>query len=383
MSPRLSCLVVGDSTEFVEDARKRLTRSSRVGSVEVLADEIALTHEMNARQHDLVVLILGAPDSPLPRCFLKHPQTRVLVVAPNGVRGTLARWLQQGADDLVSPDDTDAYDHALSRLLDACALGATTRRQALMIDVQRQRIEALATRSGEAAPKRPTLSASRRGKVKLNLLGNARKTIIANSTENHSSAPVNELPDRKQTLSRLLALAARPSNSEDAFFALQFTWTQGGDKAQGTTQLDRIVADLAIYRAADALRRLAPQRLLLGRTRPDRLILLMQVNGCGKGQRLNPEKMMSEQMRRARTTLGTLGGLLGSAHELELESMQGSLKALAKPELLAELDARHRANKRKTQLHAEPGDTTVVPMVTNRPPNRSGSQNPRLVAAQS
>lgn len=393
MSPRLSCLVVGESDEYIVDARQRLLRSSRVGAVETVADDIALAHELAASQHDLVVLILEAPDSPLPRCLLKHGDTRVLVVAPNGVRGTLARWLQQGADDLVSPDDTDAYDHALSRLLDACALSATTRRQAVMIDVQRQRIESLVSRSPLVPVKRATLSAGRHGKRSLNLLGKTRKvsnahapnTAVTTDCAGHTAPPVNELPDRRQTLNRLLALSARPACAADELlFAVQFNWTLGDDTSgtssgsgKSASPLDRIIADLAIYRAADALRRMAPRRLLLGRTRLNRLVLLMPADTDIQ------DKVCSEHIRRARAQLGTLDGLLGSAMELELTSMKGSFRELARPELLAELDARYRARSRSSGPYSRPSDNTVVPMVTNRAPSRSGSGIPQLAAARS
>lgn len=410
LSPQLSCLIVGETSEYTADARSRLQRSSRVGAVEVLADEVALAHELASRPYDLIVLILGAPDSALPKCLLRHPDTKVLVVAPNGVKGTLTRWLQQGADDLVSPEDGDAYDHALSRLLDACALSATMRRQAVTIDVQRQRIETLVTRSPLIPIKTASASTRRRTGRRLNLLrtpGKPRIDVKRPRVEANRPSAINELPGRKQTLSRLIALAARPhieagrgNDADTSFIALQLTWPLSQDdetdKAERTGHLERIVTDLAIYRAADALRNLAPQRLLLGRTRINRLVLLspirLQPNPQNRDEAneypgqvgTSPAganaRDTSREVNRARQHLGTLGGLLGSAEELEIDAITGSLESLASSRMLAALDAMFRARTRTArQDQCTAANDTMVPMVTNR----VEPEMPQLEAAQS
>ncbi len=142
----LACVVVGAPGEHVERLTMLLERSAHVGEVERAADEVMLRHALVVRQRDLVVIVLDAPDRLLPGCLLRHAQTRVLVVAPDGVRGTLTRWLQQGANDLVSPHDDDALSHALGRMVDECMLGVTARRLDAQVAALHRRIESLDAR---------------------------------------------------------------------------------------------------------------------------------------------------------------------------------------------------------------------------------------------
>ncbi len=359
LRPALSCLVLGEPGEHTDDACRRLRRSSRVGSVETLNDEIALGLDLAARRHDLVVVILPEPNAPLPRCLLKHPDVRVLVVAPDGVRGTLARWLQQGADDLVSPDDADAYDHALSRLLDACALAATARRQAVVIDVQRQRIESMIARSTlsvSAVPKK-----RRDRDASLNQLRRKEPPRIVAApqrTEQHGER--DGLPGRQATMKRLLALASRPATHRTAAAAIQVTlpFAQCGRRS---SQLDCTLADLAVYRAADALRCYAPKRLLVGRLRINRLVLLVETRDA---RRVEPTQLEAS----IRSQLATLGGLLGSADEIDIDIEKATLANLAVPSLIDRLEGRYdeRMARQQSANNDATSDDTLVPTVTNR-----------------
>lgn len=370
LQPRLSCLVVGEANRYVQDARKRLERSSRVGRVEVLDDDFALGHALVAQRQDLVVLVLSAPDAALPRCLLKHPEVRVLVVAPDGVCGTLTRWLQQGADDLICPDDTDAYDHALSRLLDACSLSATARRQAMIIDVQRQRIEAMMARSIPSATPSTTARSSetdRRNAVPqrrgLNLLRRSRKPRPDERTPRTvRDADSDGLAGRPASMKRLLALAARPYRTASHAVVVQVTLPFAAP-GQATSRLDNTIADLAIYRAADALRRYAPKRLLLGRVRKNRLLMLIEMPATAGTD-------LSARETRLREQLGTLGGLLLAADELDIDMLRAPLASVAVPSLIDRMEQRYSAR------HPSPSDAPVadaandsmVPTVTARVP---------------
>lgn len=346
--PALGCIVLGGEVdaESLALVTGMLERSARIGRIEHVADEIALSRELMMNELDLAVIVLRSPDDLLPTCLLKRPSLRTLVVAPDGVSGTLGRWLQQGATDLVSPHDEDALAHSLSRLVDECVLAGIVRRQQTIIETQTRRIAALTRRvrtlDEARTPDHPTDA----------------------FTPGDDVRSVAGLPGRRATLRRLerderLTLAG-------TITALQITLP--GNPGQWRTDaggLERTLADLAVYRAAEALRDAFPDRLLLGRTRRDTLLLL----GAGGDTRV--------RARALRDRLGTLGGLVDHAGEIRIDSLTGQAMSIATPDLVERLEQRaHRtpanptavqaSRRRQSDNQATPLDDSLVPVLTQR-----------------
>ena len=83
-APPIACLVAGADGEHATRLTGMLERSARVGGVERTIGEVMLRHAMAVQHRDLVVVVLDAPDRPLPASLMRYPETRVLVVAPDG-----------------------------------------------------------------------------------------------------------------------------------------------------------------------------------------------------------------------------------------------------------------------------------------------------------
>lgn len=325
-TPTLSCLVCGGKQALTDALVQRLQRSRRVGGVEHVADALALQHALTVRDHDLLIYVLAAPDEALPRCLLTCAELRVLVVAPDGVSGTLSRWLQQGATDLVSPDDEDGLAHALSRLLDECALLAELRRRDTVIATQQRRIDALLRRDDAR-------------------LSGARAVPAAAPVRRPAAVSSQDgLPGRRQSLRRLLALQRRAqgAQAQQPVVALQLVLPFGG-MGEVPGKLDRAFCDLMLYRAVDAVRSVLPRRLLLGRTRQHALIVLFP---------LGPGMTSGAVTRTLRSALGTLGDLLDSSDEIVIDSLTGSLGELASADLVERLE--------RTDSAPEPSHLDVV-----------------------
>jgi len=320
----LSCIVCGGRAELVEDLCVRLERSARVGSVERVSDPLMLEHAIAPGRVDLIVHVLATPDETLPRCLLAHAtDVRVLVVAPDGVCGTLSRWLQQGANDLVSPDDEDALAHALSRLLDECGLLASLRRQQTVIDTQRRRIESLTGTGEPAAARRP---------VTIVDTADSPDGVDEETRDRRPVISRDGLPGRQQTLRQLRTLASRALVERDEpviAVRLAFPFDE-----QCCSRLERTLCDLAICRAVAVIRRAIPRRLLLGRLRSDSLVLLVP------GTDEDGERETEITLRRS---LGTLGELLERPDELSIETLSDRLSRLAVQDLEHHFDQERSA----------------------------------------
>ena len=334
--PPLACVVAGPDGEHASRLTALLGRSARVGDVERAGSEVVLRHALAVRHRDLVVVVLDAPDRLLPASLLRYPDTRVLVVAPDGVRGTLSRWLQQGANDLVSPHDEDALAHALGRLVDECALLAAARRLDALVAAQRRRIETLTARleAGErrvgpvaTSPPAPSLSAPAR-------TGAARGPAADDADDPDDGAdepdPASRLPTRTPTLAALERLRTAPEDADpDArLTALQVVLPAGSVH----DRLDRTLTDLAVCRAADVLRGSLPDLLVLGRTRRDTLLAV-----CAG----DPEAIGGQHAAaRIATRLGSLGELIERAGDVRVDAIGGTVDAIATAALAERLERR-------------------------------------------
>ena len=325
-APSLACLVAGPDGEHVARVTELLERSARVGRVERAASEVVLRHALAVQHRDLVVVVLDAPDRLLPSSLLRYPGTRVLVIAPDGVHGTLSRWLQQGANDLVSPHDEDALAHALGRLVDECALAAQVRRLEGVVTAQRRRIETLMSRlddAGRAAapPARaPAGTPQRRA-------GDAAARA-ADGTRAEAPDPASRLPGRAATLAALEALAREPGAPSRRLTALQVVFPAGSVH----DRLDTTLGDLTACRAADVLRRFLPGALLLGRTRRDTLLAVCEGDREGFGGQ--------DPAARLAARLGSLGGLVERAGDLRVDALGGPASVIATASVAERLERR-------------------------------------------
>ena len=347
--PPLACVVAGPDGEHATRLTALLGRSARVGDVERAGSEVVLRHALAVRHRDLVVVVLDAPDRLLPASLLRYPDTRVLVVAPDGVRGTLSRWLQQGANDLVSPHDEDALAHALGRLVDECALVAAARRLDTLVAAQRRRIEILTARLeagerrvGPVAASLPTPSLSAPARV-----GAACGPGEADEGADELD-PASRLPTRTPTLAALERLrtapgsgaghetghggeheGGRPEDEPDArLTALQVVLPAGSVH----DRLDRTLTDLAVCRAAEVLRGSLPGLLVLGRTRRDTLLAVCTGD---------PEAIGGQHAAaRIATRLGSLGELVERAGDVRVDAIGGTVDAIATAALAERLERR-------------------------------------------
>ena len=347
----LACLVAGADGEHATHLVRMLERSARVGRVERTDTDVVLRHALAVQHRDLVVVVLDAPDRLLPASLLRYPETRVLVVAPDGVRGTLSRWLQQGANDLVSPHDEDALGHALGRLVDECALAAGARRLEAVVAAQRRRIETLTARlegaRGAAAgpapvPRGPDASGY--------LPGREEEREEPGDAE---LDPSSRLPARAATLAALERLRAAPGDGRvpDRLTALQVVLPAGSVH----DRLDRTLADLAVCRAADVIGRVLPTPLVLGRTRRDTLLVV-----CAGG----PEDVGgADAAARLAARLGSLGELVERAGDLRVDLLTGTRDAIATAALAERLERRaHQAMVADAALATlEPDDLPTAP----------------------
>lgn len=313
-----------------------LGRSAHVGTVDRATDEVALGNVLAARHADLVVLVLGAPDRPLPRCLLHHPSTRVLVVAPDGVAGTLSRWLQQGANDLVSPHDDDALAHALGRMVDECALAAKARRLEARLaaspgsveasDVERARPDAANASRADAPDVLPVDFPHDDALEETD--ADAAPDDLPDSCE---LDPATRLPTRAATITALRKLRSRHAGDPAAcarLTALQVTLPGGDPHAP----LDRTLADIAACRAADVLRRALPPMLVFGRTRHDTLLVVLAgapetLGGTGAAGRLL-------------AACGSLGELVERAGDLRIDALDGTVRSIATATLPERMERR-------------------------------------------
>jgi len=326
----LSCVICGGEALLVGSLQARLERSARVGPVERLSDALTLEQVLTLRRIDLVVHVMEAPDASLPGCLLAHLDVRVLVITPGEVPGPLSHWLQQGANDVVSRDDEDRLAHALSRLLDECALSTMLSRQKVLIDTQRRRIDVL-TRS--LVPARIRSPAASTGPAPTGASpSSASDPDPARGDDGRTVGTRDGLPGRRLTLRRLDTLDRRNGTGAPAIAVrLVFPFAE-----RHQSRLERTLCDLVICRAVSAIRHAFPRRRLLGRTRPATLLLVVDAErrGCAG------ERDVEILLRRA---LGTLGELLERPEELSIDTLAGPMSTLATRELETRFDQERNA----------------------------------------
>jgi len=327
----LSCVICGGEATLVGSLQARLERSARVGPVERLSDALTLEQVLTLRRIDLVVHVMDAPDASLPACLLTHLDVRVLVVTPGEVPGPLSHWLQQGANDLVSCDDEDRLAHALSRLLDECALSTTLSRQKILIDTQRRRIDVL-TRSLVPARIQPPEAASNGLAPTDASPPGVFDPDPARADGGRTVGTRDGLPGRRLTLRRLDTLVRRSGASAPAIAVrLVFPFAE-----RHQSRLERTLCDLVICRAVSAVRHAFPRRRLLGRTRPATLLLVVDAEQRGYAGERDVEILL-------RRALGTLGELLERPEELSIDTLAGPLSTLATRELETRFDRERNA----------------------------------------
>jgi|GEM_PF-2789185 len=340
----LSCVICGGQATLASELQALLERSARVGSIEALSDALTLRHALALRPIDVVLHVLDTPDEALPRCLLDHPQVRVLVVAPDGVRGTLSHWLQQGANDLVSPDDEAGLSHAISRLLDECGLLASLRRQQTVIDTQRRRIDALTSSLLPADVRTTSDDAATDTAIPLRAEGGTLRGRRSVSSR-------DGLPGRRQTLHQLQVLATRAAGDLDepaVAVRLAFPFDE-----RCASRLENTLCDLAICRAVTAMRRSFPDRLLLGRLRSDSLLMLVPARD---------ESAARDTEITLRRSLGTLGELLERPDELTIQTLHGPLSDVSTSNLESDFDQERNA----TVAVDMTGSLLPLPILTER-----------------
>ena len=364
----LACLVAGADGEHATRLVELLGRSARVGQVERASTEVVLRHALAVQHRDLVVVVLDAPDRLLPASLLRYPETRVLVVAPDGVRGTLSRWLQQGANDLVSPHDEDAMEHALGRLVDECALAASARRLDAIVTAQRRRIETLTARLAEAERADERRAARVSDEPLLPPSGPRADADACSAHDDRGPAaeldPASRLPARAATLAALERLRTGAGGDPDArLTALQVVLPAGSVH----DRLDRTLTDLAVCRAAEVVRRTLPTLLVCGRTRRDTLLAV-----CAGG----PEAVGgADAAARLAARLGSLGELVERAGDLRVDALGGTVDAIASASLAERLERRaHDALVAGAALEARDAAADLARAAHDEPEAASGTR---------
>jgi len=124
---QLRCLVLASKSEHHKRVSAWLGVSKRVSSVTAVDEARFLCKHLESTGSDLCVIVVNGPDDSLPGCIKYYASMPVLVLSSNRESGEPSHWFQQGATDVASMRNTDASQHAISRLIDECIAKQTQR----------------------------------------------------------------------------------------------------------------------------------------------------------------------------------------------------------------------------------------------------------------
>ncbi len=294
-----------------------LSVSKRIASIECAHNEQALRKQLAITQRQLVIYIAEHRNQILPAYLLRYPDTRVLVLTPKRKLGGFIQWLQQGATDIVSLQKPVMVQHALSRLIDECVQNIKLNQ---LIERNRELEAILAAQSTftidlQAGDKSNAKKVNTKSQINLPVLDTdsatglpARSTVLKN---------FEQLLKNGEKQARYTAMLVRVFTAENS--------------KSVETRSDKSRQDLSLYRAANLLQYKVKGGSLIGRI-DDNALLLIQAADAATGSR--------EVANKVRQSLGSLGGLIESARDVRINTLNLSSSVMSANEVVERLEAR-------------------------------------------
>jgi len=121
---RLNCVLRASDASHIDAVTNWLRISARVGEITTCTNDTEFKNELqervSANPPDFVIVVVSGDE--LPPHLLRYPDLKILVLTTRRKVGSLTPWLQQGACDVGTLARPQQVQHALSRLIDECAM---------------------------------------------------------------------------------------------------------------------------------------------------------------------------------------------------------------------------------------------------------------------
>lgn len=98
-----------------------------IAQIDQLADSTDLRAHLLSKQCDLTIVVPSSTDENLPACLLRYPDMRVLVVTSDRKTGPTGKWVQQGANQVISQRRPERLRQTLEMLIEICITQAQLR----------------------------------------------------------------------------------------------------------------------------------------------------------------------------------------------------------------------------------------------------------------
>jgi len=121
---RLNCVLRASDAAHIDAVTNWLRISARVGEITTCTNDTEFKDELQQRAAtnppDFVIVVVSGDE--LPPHLLRYPDIKILVLTARRKVGSLTPWLQQGACDVATLSRPQQVQHAMSRLIDECAM---------------------------------------------------------------------------------------------------------------------------------------------------------------------------------------------------------------------------------------------------------------------
>lgn len=302
----LHCLIYATSPEHQAMVLQWLSVSKRITALATVGNHAALRKQLAVEHYHLLVFVASSRDQVLPACLLRYPETRTLVITNRRKVRDYVDWCQQGATDIVSLQKPELVQHALSRLIDERQQSVRLANMTAKNMILQQQLDAL---SDQQPPSNSEIAANTR-------------TIATDS--------VTGLPARSTLLEHFENLLKTQKKAK-RYTAMLVRVFAGKQHTSESVQADKTLQDLSLYRAANLLQQRVSAGSLLGRVNDNALLLIQPADAA------NGSRVVANQIRR---TLGSLGGLVESATDVRIDTLNLSASSISASEAVERLEAR-------------------------------------------
>jgi len=282
-APQLSCIVLARDIAHHRIISTWLGLDKRVASVTAVYDSDSLEHHLNSARSELCIVVAEQRDNFLPKSLKTQAELKTLVLTDNRKTGSVAKWLQQGATDVVSLKKPTVAQHAITRMIDESVMRKSSPDISLepaspvqssqeSKAIQKKSFDRLAFKTADTTVSNPS-------QVRASLLGQFDSQL--------------RQPGKK----RLSAMSV-------CFFA--------DDTAPAESSVAKDIQALILKRASSLLKRQLSPKALLGQLNYNTLLLVLD------NEHIPVSRNAANVVRDA---LGNLGGLLESASDIRIHTI--------------------------------------------------------------